>query len=701
MNSYYLFLSLSCFLLLNSVLSDGNPCPLYVNDTAMRSCGTSLCFAGQFKDYAVLQRSPQISALYGATGIPALPFVSIFLTLSGTLDSGEIYSKTFSTSSLYDGTWKVLLDPMDTFGDFTATVTCSKCIGQNSISIFHLTFGDVWIGSGQSNMGNGSPIRNNFWRNESYEGIFNNSYSTISIWESGDSGVVPIPREELGNWVVSGDNYNGWLRLDASIIKLGDIDNFAATPVFFAMRLQNLMREMGERPPPIGIMVNAVGGTDLAAWAPYSAVLNAGCVNATCMCSDNWTQECPWQDPIENRTQCWCNGMQFARQIQPMINMTIKGMIFWQGENDCMFDAGNSAFNTGYACTLKAMVQSYRELWSVIPGTTPSDFPFGSVLISDGSEFGEPENLANIILSQTLNHGSLPNDDLPNSFLTLPEPDPYMDLQNPDLCSHMQCCVETFIPLGSTCIGDHRGLWTNSTPNQSSLHPRTKGISSDRLAQAAYASVYQPNTTSVLSTGPVFTGCEIIGSTLIITFDSSRLKGESVIVSKPEGSDPISLELENTALYILTNPSGLPQSALEGHNFKSDNVQYHGPYSKGIYQGNIVLGNEFGVSPWVAVMPQVGPLSNQISVDITLLSGAIPTAIRYNLGSGGNGDYLNRTNGGQAGRFCCGPFVDTSLEPCYIGSCPIKASGRLNLPAVPFLAQIENGKCKCIPPAIC
>jgi hypothetical protein len=96
---------------------------------------------------------------------------------------------------------------------------------------------------------------------------------------------------------------------------------------------------------------------------------------------------------------------------------------------------GNSAFNTGYACTLKAMVQSYRELWSVIPGTTPSDFPFGSVLISDGSEFGEPENLANIILSQTLNYGSLPNDDLPNSFLALPEPDPYMDLQNPDLCS--------------------------------------------------------------------------------------------------------------------------------------------------------------------------------------------------------------------------------------------------------------------------
>lgn len=685
------------FLLLQftkSALADGNPCPLYSNDTAMRSCGPSLCFAGQFKNFAVLQRSPQRSALYGSSGTPPLINANVFVTLFGTLDSGLYYNKTFETVTMSDGTWKVILDAMPPFGEFSASAT----INAQTVKITNLTFGDVWIASGQSNCGNGSPIRNNFWRNESYEGIFNNSYSNIAIWESGDSGGVPTPREELGNYVVGPDNYNGWLRLDASL-SLGSIDNFAATPVFWGMRLTNLMREVGERPPPLGIMMNAVGGTDLAAWAPYSAVLNAGCINATCMCSDNWTQECPWTLPMSNRSQCQCNGMQFARQIQPMLNMTIKGMIWYQGENDCMFDAGNVVQNTGYACTLKAMLASYREMWSIIPGTTDRNFPFGSVLLSDGSDFGDPENIANVVLAQSANHLSLPNDDLPNSFLAVPEPDPYMDMNNPDLCSQLDCCVETYIPLGPTCDGDHRGLWTNSTPNQSSLHPRTKGISSDRLAQAAYASVYNTST-NLLASGPIFTGCEIVGQTMTLTFDPTSLKNERVLVSKPEGAEPLSLASENTALYVLTNPNGLPPAALAGHNFKSDSTQYHGPYSSGVYQGQIVDGNEFGVSPWVAVMPAAGPGVNQVTVDLTPLAGSTPTAIRYNLGSGGNGDFLNRTNG-QAGRLCCGPFVDVSKAPCFIGSCPIKASGRLNLPALPFLAQIENGKCKCLPPAVC
>jgi len=678
----------------NGLGLDGNPCPLYANDTATRSCGPNLCFAGQFKSFGVLQRSPQRAALYGASGEPPLVGVDVLVTLSGILDSGLTYNESFITTTMNDGTWKVLLDAMPAFGDFTATASC----GSQKVTISNLTFGDVWVASGQSNCGNGSPVRNNFWRNESYAGIFNNSYSNIAIWESSDSGGVPIPREELGNWVVSGDNYNGWLRLDPSLT-LGEIDNFAATPVFWAMRLTNLMRELGERPIPLGIAMNAVGGTDLAAWAPYYSVLNAGCVNATCMCRDNWTQECPWTLPMSNRSQCQCNGMQFARQIQPMLNMTIKGMIWWQGENDCMFDAGNVAQNTGYACTLKAMLNSYRQMWSVIPNTTDPNFPFGSVLLSDGSDFGDPENLANVILAQTANYGRLPNPDLQNSFLAVPEPDPWMDMNNPDLCSQFDCCVDPPIPLGPTCTGDHRGLWTNSTPNQSSLHPRTKGVSSDRLAQAAYASVYNTST-SLLSTGPIFSGCLISGQTLTITFDEASLKNERVLVLKPEGAEPLSLQLENTALYILTNPSGLPPAALAGHNFKSDSAQYHGPYSIGLFQGNKVPGNEFGVKGWVAVMPVAGPSPNQVSVDLSPLDGASPTAIRYNLGSGGNGDFLNRTNG-QAGRLCCGPFVDVSKEPCFIGSCPIKASGRLNLPALPFLAQIKDGKCLCLPPTVC
>ena len=126
----------------------------------------------------------------------------------------------------------------------------------------------------------------------------------------------------------------------------------------------------------------------------------------------------------------------------------------------------------------------------------------------------------------------------------------------------------------------------------------------------------------------------------------------------------------------------------------------------------------------MAVLPVAGGTDGTtVTIDLAPLGGQTPTAIRYALGSGCDGDFLS---GGQ-GRVCCGPFVETSKQPCPPGSCPIKvrscslfgasqhalalaltisrahpqASGRLGLPAVPFLAEIVGGKCRCLPPQTC
>jgi hypothetical protein len=275
---------------------------------------------------------------------------------------------------------------------------------------------------------------------------------------------------------------------------------------------------------------------------------------------------------------------------------------------------------------------------------------------------------------------------------------------NPDLCSRSDCCVEAWVPLGANCTGDHRGQWTNSTPNQSSLHPRTQGLISDRLAQSAYASVYEP-ASELLESGPVLSGCSVSadGKTLTLAFDAARLKGESVTVSKPAGY-AMSLALENTALYVLFNGSVLPPGAAQGRLVDP----YRGPYSTGIDAQNgdqVVPGNEFGVSPWAAVMPAAGVNANEVRVDLSPLGGSAPTAVRYAMGGGGDGDFLpNRQPGpygAQAARLCCGPTVDTSREPCPPASCPIKASGRLALPALPFVAEIVGGVCRCLPPQSC
>ena len=71
-----------------------------------------------------------------------------------------------------------------------------------------------------------------------------------------------------------------------------------------------------------------------------------------------------------------------------------------QGENNVMFVGGNSAQNTGYGCVVPAMVSAWRALWSAVPGTTPPDAPFGSVLLADGTDSGNPSNLFSIIWAQ-------------------------------------------------------------------------------------------------------------------------------------------------------------------------------------------------------------------------------------------------------------------------------------------------------------
>jgi hypothetical protein len=65
---------------------------------------------------------------------------------------------------------------------------------------------------------------------------------------------------------------------------------------------------------------------------------------------------------------------------------------------------------------MKALVTSYREAWSVVPGTTDPQFPIGVVSIADGSEEGWGYTFSGLHWAQTASHGTLPNADMPNVF---------------------------------------------------------------------------------------------------------------------------------------------------------------------------------------------------------------------------------------------------------------------------------------------
>lgn len=224
----------------------------------------------------------------------------------------------------------------------------------------------------------------------------------------------------------------------------------------------------------------------------------------------------------------------------------------------------------------------------------------------------------------------------------------------------------------------------------------------DRLAQGLHAFAY--NGTEIAS-GPVFTGCTVRqnrnSASLTLTFDATLLRGESV------GFDPQNtVKKEDTALYLLINgsvttgPSSSFAAAMEAN--------HHRPEGSGTYRGPYSDGNEMGVTGWVAVSAKKGLSSNTLVVDLSHLSPnqtAQIRAVRYATGTGGYNTTTGATDDHTLGgsRICCGPHVDTALEPCGPHLCPIKASGRGNLPAFPFFAAVdmEAGKCSCFAPQKC
>jgi hypothetical protein len=87
---------------------------------------------------------------------------------------------------------------------------------------------------------------------------------------------------------------------------------------------------------------------------------------------------------------------------------------------------------------------------------------------------------------------------------------------------------------------------------------------------------------------------------------------------------------------------------------------------------------------WVLV-DIVSKSASSITLDLSNLHGATPLALRYAWGNTRDA--------------CCRVNLNAT-ERCVPASCPIwdEMSG---LPANPFLAQIVNGKCRCVAPQVC
>jgi hypothetical protein len=165
------------------------------------------------------------------------------------------------------------------------------------------------------------PVSSTFTRNDSVTDIKNGKYSNLRMM-AGSSG-TPVYASKSGQIQTSAEyggitGSNPWMTAKQSIATGSSAANGGSYPLFqigatcwyFARRLAELGVDT-----PIGIANTAIGGQRIEEYM-YNASSSIG------QCSQRSGQSMPWWD-----------AHLFATQVSPFVDMTVKGWLWYQGEN--------------------------------------------------------------------------------------------------------------------------------------------------------------------------------------------------------------------------------------------------------------------------------------------------------------------------------------------------------------------------------
>ena len=167
--------------------------------------------------------------------------------------------------------------------------------------------------------------------------------------------------------------------------------SFSATCFYFGQELTDTITAAATDTtaavaPPIGLVHTAWGGSTIEQWLTNETIAT-----------------CKFAKPT-------ASGQEFHdTRVMPYVDMSLKGFVWYQGENNCHSVMGNSAANAGYSCEMEALVTQWRQLWSASAGTTDPAAPFGIVsLASSGSEGASSLQMGAMRQAQTAGFGVLP-----------------------------------------------------------------------------------------------------------------------------------------------------------------------------------------------------------------------------------------------------------------------------------------------------
>lgn len=221
------------------------------------------------------------------------------------------------------GEWSIHVNTPQAGGPYTLQLSDNEEV----ITLTDILIGEVWICSGQSNMAitllgkPGQPVHGGL--------------EQIMYAEKYQDKIRCLKMDLFASDTLCHDLHAAeWLKPDAK--NAGEI---SAVAYFFARHLTEVLDV------PVGIIVNAWGGSKIEAWLDSSTTTRYGI-----------------KDTGAPRAEKRCN-MIFNSMVYPITNYTARGFIWYQGES-------NVGQSKRYAQLMPALVAKWRELWQA------SEMPF-------------------------------------------------------------------------------------------------------------------------------------------------------------------------------------------------------------------------------------------------------------------------------------------------------------------------------------
>lgn len=444
-----------------------------------------------------------------------------------------------SAKPAIDGKWLIKLDKLTTGGPHELVVK-----GKNTLKIVDVLVGEVWLGSGQSNMAMTVSRSKDFEAEQAAANL-----PSIRMFRESSSAATEPQEGGSGKWEVCSSD---------------TIGSFSATAFFFGRELHKTLKV------PVGLINSSVGGTPIEAWTSMAAQKELPELKPLFARWDNDVatydpekakaafekQQAQWrlaakqardagklpprapQSPVNPRKNSHHPAVLFNGKIAPLVPYAIRGAIWYQGESNANSNRGGSGAEN-YGLQLRTMIADWRGRWG------QGDFPFAWVqlpLFHKAQVEPVEETGWTTVREQMLKTLKVPNTGM---AITL--------------------------DLGEA----------------NDIHPKDKQGVGKRLAMWALAKVY--NQKNVVASGPLPDGYEIDGEEVVLSFRyatglnangeelkgfaisgadqkwlpaKARIEGDQVVVWHPDLKQPKAVRYAwaDHPEANLVNGAGLPAS---------------------------------------------------------------------------------------------------------------------------------------------